>query len=306
MPSLPSLPLVERTACADLAALDLPSFRVEIDGAPVSFVDKGTGPVLLFVHGAPGWSFTWRGVVNRLADEFRCVALDLPGFGLSPARPAHRILEDTANVVRRFVEVLDLRDVTLVANDTGGAVGFGAACAIPERFRALVAAGTLAFALDDLPRLRRAVWLFSSGPARLVNRWLNVIVRGVTSFGTPRKRWDPEERTAYLRPFASRAARDRCARMLGALVREPDYLPRLEGALGAIAALPLLTLFGEADPARRLGVPGKFARLFADCTDRTIPGAMHFAHEDDPGAFAEHLRRWAGERRGHGPARMAP
>jgi haloalkane dehalogenase len=199
-------------------------------------------------------------------------------------------------VVRRFVEVLDLRDVTLVANDTGGPVGFGAACAIPERFGALVAAGTLAFALDDFPRLRRAVRLFSSGPARLANRWLNVLPRAVTSFGTPRKRWDPGERAAYLRPFASRAARDTCARMLGALVREPDYLPRLEGALAAISAKPLLTLFGEADPARRLGIPGKFRRLFPDCTDAEIPGAMHFAQEDDPSAVAEHLRRWAGAR----------
>ena len=59
---------------------------IEIDGNLVHYVDEGTGPPLLLLHGNPSWSFGYREVIRLLADEFRCVALDYPGFGLSTAR----------------------------------------------------------------------------------------------------------------------------------------------------------------------------------------------------------------------------
>src|SRR5690606_1350156 len=60
-----------------------------LDGslARVHYVDEGEGEPILFVHGNPTWSFLWRGLVTRLRPRFRCLALDLPGFGLSPQPP---------------------------------------------------------------------------------------------------------------------------------------------------------------------------------------------------------------------------
>src|SRR2546425_7184511 len=49
---------------------------------------------LLFLHGNPTWSFMYRDVIRALRDDFRCVALDYPGFGLSSARPAYRHLPE--------------------------------------------------------------------------------------------------------------------------------------------------------------------------------------------------------------------
>jgi pimeloyl-ACP methyl ester carboxylesterase len=48
-------------------------------------VDEGSGPTLLFLHGSPTWSFVYRDVIRSLRDEFRCIAVDYPGFGLSSA-----------------------------------------------------------------------------------------------------------------------------------------------------------------------------------------------------------------------------
>src|SRR6266704_2927257 len=58
---------------------------VEIDGNRIHYIDEGSGPLLLFLHPGLGWSFTYRNVIKELRSRFRCVALDLPGFGLSQA-----------------------------------------------------------------------------------------------------------------------------------------------------------------------------------------------------------------------------
>ena len=58
---------------------------VEIDCCRVHYVDEGTGPPLLLLHGNPAWSFLYRNTIAVLHDQFRCVAVDYPGFGLSTA-----------------------------------------------------------------------------------------------------------------------------------------------------------------------------------------------------------------------------
>jgi haloalkane dehalogenase len=64
------------------------------------------------------------GVIRSLRDEFRCIALDYPGFGLSSPRPGYRYLsEGHAQVVTAFVDALALNGVTLVAHDWGGPIG---------------------------------------------------------------------------------------------------------------------------------------------------------------------------------------
>src|SRR5262249_11541332 len=82
---------------ADHRFVDLPS------GARVHYVDEGTGETLLFLHGNPAWSFQWRDLIGGLRGSFRCVALDYPGFGLSPLPPAHGLTpRDQSRVVEEF------------------------------------------------------------------------------------------------------------------------------------------------------------------------------------------------------------
>lgn len=67
---------------------------VAIDGHTVHYVDEGSGPTLLMLHGNPTWSFVYRDVIAALRDEFRCVAIDYPGFGSSSARSGYRYLPE--------------------------------------------------------------------------------------------------------------------------------------------------------------------------------------------------------------------
>ncbi len=56
---------------------------VEVEGNRIHYIDEGSGPTLFFVHSGIGWSLMYSDIIQDLRSRFRCVALDLPGFGLS-------------------------------------------------------------------------------------------------------------------------------------------------------------------------------------------------------------------------------
>jgi haloalkane dehalogenase len=57
----------------------------DVDGAQVHYVDEGVGETILLLHGNPAWSFLYRKIIVGLKPQFRCVALDYPGYGMSSA-----------------------------------------------------------------------------------------------------------------------------------------------------------------------------------------------------------------------------
>src|SRR2546428_11882629 len=88
----------------------------------MSTKDLRDKPVLLFVHPGPGWSFTYRYQIEHLRSEFRCVAPDLPGYGLSKATDGYSYsLIEQGQVLSRFVETPDLRNIIASMNDRNGA-----------------------------------------------------------------------------------------------------------------------------------------------------------------------------------------
>src|SRR3954454_7361053 len=90
------------------------SHFAELGGARVHYVDEGSGPPLLLLHGNPTWSFLYRDIVKGLRDRFRCIAPDHPGFGLSVAAPDYGFTPaEHADVLEKLVEHLDLQDVTM-------------------------------------------------------------------------------------------------------------------------------------------------------------------------------------------------
>jgi haloalkane dehalogenase len=79
------------------------SCYADVDGARVHYVDEGSGPPLLLLHGNPTWSFLYRDLIEELKDRFRCIALDYPGFGLSKAPPNYSYTPaEHASVVEGF------------------------------------------------------------------------------------------------------------------------------------------------------------------------------------------------------------
>jgi pimeloyl-ACP methyl ester carboxylesterase len=111
---------------ASTALHRLDGYRHEIQTrtGPVSYVDTGgSGRPALFIHGLATSNYLWHGVIDRLGGERRCLAPDLPLHGRTPARRGQDLsLTALAGGIDAFRDALDLTDVDLVANDTGGAI----------------------------------------------------------------------------------------------------------------------------------------------------------------------------------------
>jgi pimeloyl-ACP methyl ester carboxylesterase len=112
--------------------LDLPQGRLR-------YFEAGSGPPIVFVHGLLVNANLWRKVVARLSPEFRCIALELPlGSHTLPMPDADLTPDGLADLIADALEALALEEVTLVGNDTGGALCQMVVTRRPERIGRLV------------------------------------------------------------------------------------------------------------------------------------------------------------------------
>ena len=266
--------------------LDVASHRLH-------YVDEGAGPVLLMLHGNPTWSFVYREVVQRLRPEFRCVALDHPGFGLSQAGPGYRYSpEEHAEVVGAFLDRLDLSGVTLIAHDWGGPIGLEAAARRPERFAGLVLANTWAWPVNGDLHFE----LFSRTVGGLVGRELirrlNLFVNVFVPLGHARRRPSAAEMAHYRAPLATRRRRHASAVLPRAITSSRAFLAGVESGLGALRSLPALVLWGDADLAFRDRERRRWQAVLPAATTVRLPGAGHYVQSDAPQEFADAVREW--------------
>ena len=98
--------------------------EVDLDSVRLRYANSGSGPTILFVHGVFVDGALWRQVVAWLGDDFRCLRPDLPlGAHVLPAADSADLSPlGVARMIGEFIDALDLHDVTVVANDTGGAI----------------------------------------------------------------------------------------------------------------------------------------------------------------------------------------
>ncbi|AEU34771.1 alpha/beta fold hydrolase [Granulicella mallensis] len=117
--------------------------RVEADGVTVFYREAGApdAPVVLLLHGFPTSSFQYRELIPRLADKYRVIAPDLPGFGFTEVpegRQYKYTFDALAKTILAFTEALNLKHYALYVFDYGAPTGFRLAMAHPERVTAIV------------------------------------------------------------------------------------------------------------------------------------------------------------------------
>jgi pimeloyl-ACP methyl ester carboxylesterase len=116
---------------------------IEVDGARLHYLDRGTGPVVVLLHGLGGNLRNFYGLVDKLAAVCRVVAVDRPGSGYSTVSGEHPTLSAQAAIIARFLHRLSLDRPLLVGHSLGGALALALALDHPDRVRALVLISTL-------------------------------------------------------------------------------------------------------------------------------------------------------------------
>lgn len=260
------------------------------DGVPIHYVDEGEGPIVLMLHGNPAWSFLYRKMIVRLRGEFRCVAPDLPGFGLSPAPRGYRFSpEEHVERIVEFVARLDLREVWVFGQDWGGPIGFGLATHDPARIAGFLIGNTFAWPLRSPgPLLFSLTMGWFPGP--LLAWAFNGVVqffftRGVTNPGLSAREWQ-----MYLAPFAARRRRRPTYVFPRFLRRKTAFLGELEARLSVLRDKPALFLWAQRDFAFKTDAYQRLKRHFSRQDTVLLDQAGHFLQEDQPDEICNAIR----------------
>jgi haloalkane dehalogenase len=265
----------------------------EVGGARVHYVDEGSGPPLLLLHGNPTWSFLYRDVIKGLRDRFRCIAPDLPGFGLSrpPAGYGYTPREH-AEVIEGLIRELDLKDVTMMVQDWGGPIGFAAATREPERFSRFVVGNTWAWPKSDAGT--QAFSRFLGGPVGgyLILR-RNFFVERIIPGGVRLRKLPKQVMDAYRGPFPTPESRRPVHVFPREILRSRPFLAEVERGLPALRDRPALIVWPTKDVAFREPERKRWEEIFPDHRTTLLEGAGHYVQEDAPEAIVAAIRDWA-------------
>lgn len=276
--------------------------EIELSAGTVEFTDTGGGgPVVVLLHGLLMDETLWDGVVAELSADHRCVVPTMPlGAHRRPVRPgADLSLPGIARLVEEFLDRLDLRDVTLVGNDTGGALVQLVACVGPPRVQRIVIASCEAF--DNVPPglTGRTVALAGKLPPPLFRLFfqqmrLRPLRRLPLSFGWLTRRGDAAC-AGWIRPVLhSPGIAGDAVRVIRALVAEPDLMQSAAQRLPAFTR-PALVIWAREDRVMPPEHGRRFADLFPDSRLVEIEDSSTLIPLDQPVVLARHIREFVAE-----------
>jgi pimeloyl-ACP methyl ester carboxylesterase len=265
--------------------------QVELPQGTIRYRDSGAGEPIVFVHGALVDGRLWKDVVPLLERDFRCLVPDLPlGSHQVPMKPdADLTPYGLARLVADFIEALDLRDVTLVGNDTGGAICQITAARHPERLARLVL--TPSDAYEDFPPaafkyLTVAARIPGALPMLAQSTRLGALRRSPIAYGwLTKKRLDDDLLRAWVEPGLKDrgVARDGRKVLLGAHKR---YTLEAAEKLKSFDR-PTLIAWSTEDRFFKLKHGEQLARDIPDARLERIDDARTFVSLDQPERLAE-------------------
>jgi pimeloyl-ACP methyl ester carboxylesterase len=272
----------------------------ETPAGTIEYRESGSGPPVVFVHGVGVNGDLWRGVAPRLAGERRCIVPDLP-FG-AHSHPLHEhadvSLPGLAGIVADFIRALDLDEVAIVANDTGGAVAQWLVGHRPERLAKVVLTSCDAF--EKFPPTPQRYLEVAARSAPLL--WLvaqtvrfKFVQRLPTAYGwTTRQPIDPAIMRSYTGPVRTNAGVRRDLRRLLLAVDTRFTYEAAESLRGFDK--PALVLWADDDKLfpREHGI--RLAELLPQGRFDTIADSRTFIPEEQPERLAAIVRDFLGER----------
>lgn len=248
---------------------------LDLDGLAYHYLDEGSGPALVMLHGNPSWSFYYRNLVKSLSDRYRCIVPDHIGCGLSD-KPGDECYDYTlsrrVDDLERLLDKLTIREkITLVVHDWGGMIGMAFAQLHPERIQRLVVMNTAAFHLPATKRLPLALRICrDTALGGLLVRGLNAFSLAASFVGCKANPMPAGLRALYRLPYDSWSNRIATLRFVQDIPLAPgdrgyDLVTAVANGLDRFRDLPMVIIWGERDFV--------FDRHFLAEWQRRFPGA---------------------------------
>ena len=271
------------------------SKRFQLDkGVSQAFIDEGHGDPILMVHGNPTWSFYYYPLIGGMKRSNRCVAVDHVGCGRSdkPQQYDYSLDQHIENLVA-LIDHLQLKNITLVAHDWGGAIGMGAVRLRNDLFRRIVLLNTAAFPPPFFPLRIRACRMPLLGTAAV--RGINLFARAAITMATERTGGLPAaEAAGLLAPYDSwknRVAIDRFVRDIPTRSDQRTWqtLANIESSLSKLT-IPKLLIWGMRDWCFRPECLDRFRGFWPEAKVVQFADAGHYVMLDKPNEVLAAIR----------------
>ncbi len=266
-----------------------------IDGIRLHYVDEGSGPPILLVHGQPTWSYLYRKMIQPLvAAGYRCIAPDLMGFGLSdkPTDESAYTLKRHVELVTGLVERLQIQGVTIVGQDWGGPIGLRYAIDHQDNVRSLVILNTLV-KITPVPLLFTFVFRnggFSSFLVRRLDLFRKIIFRRGWPFRRPLEAGGMEQYKMPHTTSASRAGIAAFPKMIPGNDRHPNaaYISEID-SVHRTWDVPVLVMFSDGDIAFKPTEGQRIAGMVPNGRFHVVRNAGHYLQEDAGEEIAQRM-----------------
>jgi pimeloyl-ACP methyl ester carboxylesterase len=276
---------------------------IVVDGLNIFYREAGQAeaPAILLLHGFPSSSRMWQPLIDRLADRYRMIAPDYPGFGHSDAPPAEAFtysFDRIAEVIERFADKVGLARCAMVVQDYGGPVGMRLAVRRPDRLSALVVQNAVCHedGLGPLWETRRAFWADRRGheEALRVNFFSAAATRQRHVGNSPNPdRYDPDLWTDELAFLGRTGQPDIQTDLFYDYRTNVASYPAWQQWLRSTQP-PLLVVWGRYDPSFEVAEAEAYRRDVPNAQVHVID-AGHFALDEAPGLVADLTGRFLDE-----------
>jgi haloalkane dehalogenase len=263
---------------------------LKLDGLDYHYLDEGSGPTVVMLHGNPSWSFYYRNLVLALRDRYRCIVPDHIGCGLSDKPGDDRYdytLARRVDDLERLIDSLAItKNITLVLHDWGGMIGMAWAARHPGRVARLVIMNTAAFHIPEGKKFPLALRICRDTLlGALLVRGGNAFSLAASFVGCKRHPMSAELRQAYRLPYNSWRNRIATLRFVQDIPLAPgdrnyELVSAVAAGLDRFRDLPMIILWGELDFVFDRHFLTEWQRRFPAAKVHSFADAGHYILED--------------------------
>jgi len=281
--------------------IDLESFRhlypfkshyLDLNGLKYHYLDEGSGQPVVMVHGNPTWSFYFRDLIKALSGQYRVIAPDHIGCGLSDKPDSKTYdykLKNRVDDLESLIESLKIKEkISLVLHDWGGFIGMAYALRHPERIGRFVLMNTAAF----LPPPGKTIPIILI----MIRRWRLLAVFAVQGFNlfalgalfiNSYKGLSKDVKAGLIAPYncwQNRIATLKFVQDIHLTENNPSYgiVKQVDKSMKLFLNLPILICWGKHDFVFDLDYLKEWQRRFPDADAHIFPEAGHYVLEDVP------------------------
>ena len=259
--------------------------QISVQQVTIYYTEKGTGAPVLFLHGNPDSADMWNGVIDRLSDQYRCLAIDLPGFGRSeiPAR-FDSSLEAMNIFIEDAIQALDISEpLHLVMHDFGAHFGLPWAIKHPDKVQSLVIMNTNFFSDYEWHGAAKLLRMPVVGELMIALTNESAFIKQIRK-ASPALSVDHLKKTYELYPPKAR----RMALKLYRATESSRFIGWEDELLKLTGKIPTLVVWGDRDPF----ISPQYAERFGAKEVYHLPEHSHWAAVEAPELVADKLKQF--------------